>query len=73
MISASQAVTNGTTKNATTISKTLNQAESTSINLNALIGPTIPIKPNPAALSFHEYLLMLIPNLIQWLSLILVT
>lgn len=48
MISASQAVTNGTTKNATTISKTLNQAESTSINLNALIGPTIPIKPNPA-------------------------
>ena len=35
-------------KNATTISKTLNQAESTSINLNALIGPTIPIKPNPA-------------------------
>ena len=31
-----------------TISNKLNHAESTCINLKALIGPTIPIKPNPA-------------------------
>ena len=33
---------------AMTISNKLNHAESTCINLKALIGPTIPIKPNPA-------------------------
>lgn len=42
------ATKNGTTKKATTISNTLSHGESTCINLNALIGPTIPINPKPA-------------------------
>ena len=47
-ISKIHATKKGTMKNAMIINNKLNQAESIPINLNALIGPTIPIKPNPA-------------------------
>ena len=47
-ISKIHATKKGTIKKATIINNKLNQAESIPINLNALIGPTIPIKPNPA-------------------------
>ena len=49
------AVTNGTTKNPKIMSKILNIAESTCKNLKALIGPIIPMKPNPADSLVPQY------------------